>query len=115
MAEIPRLSYDLIDLLDRSVDKPGLPDSGRGFGNLSESVVRAIAFDAGFRACVDMLLDMRASDEEEADAALSPPEPDERDPFLAVYGPDGQPHTGVASTHMAGRLAPEDDDDGGES
>ena len=112
MAEIPRLSYDLIEMLDWHTRHPKFPTSSKGFGNLNEGALRAMAFDAGFRACVDMLLDMRTADEAEADAESNPPEPEQHDPFGTVYGPDGQPHTGVASLHMAGSIAADDNDDG---
>ena len=114
MAEIPRLSYDLIDLLDRTTDQPHLPRTGLEFSTFSEAVVRQTAYAAGFRACVDMLVEMRAADEAEANAKSNPVEPEQDDPFLTVYGPDGKPHTGVASTHMAGRLATDGHDDGSE-
>jgi hypothetical protein len=113
MAEIPRLSYDLIDLLAQSTPAPQWPTTITGIENLSSSEVRKLAFAAGYRAFVDMLLDLRNQDEEEANAENQSDEDVGDEPFGRVFGPDGEPHSGVASTYMATRIATDYDGDGG--
>lgn len=110
MEKIPKYSYDLIDELDKLVLPPEYPRDERMIAMLNDAAVRAIAFRAGQRAIVQMLIDMRREIEEEkvrVQGGVTVTNVDPDDPLGPVLDPDGNPHTTVASVHVAARLVDE--------
>jgi hypothetical protein len=107
----PRYSSDLLKELDETIAHPSLPRNVPGWGNLDESYMRQLAFQAGARWLVDMLIGWHREWNEGEDSTDAP---GGDDPFGAVLGPDGRTNTQVASIHLAGTLSPErGQDDGG--
>lgn len=99
--KFPKFAYDLVDQLDAEVPAPEFPTTGLGWASLSEDKMRHLAFRAGMRATVDMLLGWRDSDGDDSDPG---PEADHGDPFSRVFDDGSGEHKTVASVDVAARI-----------
>ena len=107
----PRYSLDLLEELDSTIAHPQFPKTQSGIAQVDEAYLRQVSFQAGARWLVDMLIAWHKEwneGEDQTDVI------DEHDPFGRVFGPDGEPHSRVASLYLAGQVPPEvGQDDGG--
>ncbi len=117
MTEIPRLSCDLVEWLDRTIEVPALPASGGAFADMTEATIRRLAFKAGMRAVVDSLLaEYERAEQEQVDADNEQlHESGDTDPFGQILDPSGEPHQNVASLHLADSLTAAGPDSGSEA
>lgn len=65
--KIPKYTYDLITTLDREFEAPPLPKTAAGWINMDEARSRELAFIAGQRAMVDMLVNWMNESEGDTD------------------------------------------------
>ncbi len=114
---IPRLSYDLLEVLKEMVEAPKLPTTGSGWGHFNEGEVRRGAFLAGRRSLVEDLLAWQAEDEENAQSRHGTSTGTPGGTFGAdLLDSGGEPHINVAPPHMAPSNPTDDpDDEGGPS
>lgn len=69
--QIPKKSYDLIDVLDEEIKAPELPTTAAGMGLLGNpSNMLVLAFQQGMRATVQMLIDEREAEVAAAEAEI---------------------------------------------
>ena len=102
MDRIPKYTADLLRHLDADTPRVEMGGySAADWGALTEGQLRAMAYRAGMRALVDELLEWSR---EETDAEGDDDEPAGLD--VQVLDPGGQPHRGVASSHVAASLYP---------
>ena len=63
--DIPRYSYDLIDMLDDQVPKPTLPKTAKEWAALTEERLNGLAYASGYRSCVELLITLRDQQEDD--------------------------------------------------
>lgn len=104
---IPKYTAELLVQLDEKVERVTVEDlSAGGWGAMTESRMRTLAFRAGMRAVVDELLEWQAEEEDDGEAPDDSPEPTGLD--VQVLDPSGESHIGVASAYLAGAFAPKE-------
>lgn len=68
---LPSRSYKMIDMLDRTIPHPKMPTTALDWTGMDENALRKLAFAAGYRATVDMLVGLMeeeiAADEQSED------------------------------------------------
>ena len=118
MDELPKYSADLIEQLDKMISRMHMDGlTAAGWGRIDEGRVRQLAFLAGQRALVDLLLGMQREMEEARGDSSETQDIDTGGPELyeRVFDPSGAEHKNVASVHMAGSFTNVlGSDDGGE-
>ena len=110
MDSLPKYSADLIAELDAMVHPMNLDGlTARGWGHIDESRVRQLAYVAGQRALVDLLIGMQREVEESSEDKTQSAETHsgETELYERVFDPSGGEHKNVASVHMAGGFARE--------
>jgi hypothetical protein len=101
--KIPKFTYDLLKQLDETLPAIPMPLTEKGWGKLDENTLRQMAFYAGQRALVEMLLEWeRVSNEGEdyEDADRGPGLLGDEETFGRVLGTNAE-HQGVASISVA--------------
>jgi len=105
MEKLPKYVADLIELLDKEIEGPSLSDlSMSQWGTIDEATVRRMAFRAGQRSLVDILIGAQADVENENGDANSEADESEPSVFGRVFDPDGKERLDVASVHMAASM-----------
>ncbi len=99
---IPKFTYDLLEQLDEALPRLPLPSSEVAWGAMSEAKLRQLAFIAGQRALVDMLLDWQreTNGETDEDTDRGTGLVEEQDVYGRVLGLNSE-HEGVASVSVA--------------
>lgn len=88
---LPRTAYDLIELLDATVERMEQPSTRQGWERLDEATVRGRAFTAGARALVDQLVAQMKEEVEGDDAQGLSDGPPQR--FARVLGEGADVHS----------------------
>ncbi len=102
MSNIPKLSWDLIDILDKQEVEPKFPTTRTAAVNLDESQIRLGLWHAARRALVNELLTLRQEDEDDAEGNHTSTS-DQPSSILStpVLDPNGEARVGVASVYLA--------------
>lgn len=98
--KVPKTGYDLIDLIDTTIERPVFPSTAMGMGQLGTEDARLrVAFSQGARAMADTLRDWKA---QEIEDKLRGDNPDVSDADVAmaqapskypdIYNPEGELH-----------------------
>ena len=105
----PRHSYDLVEFLDGTVNRPSFPVSANAFANMDDAAIRSAAFTAGARSVVDMLMAWRDEEIEDAEAINGSVEvgtdsvsDESGGTFPRIYGTDGDLREGTSPSRVAG-------------
>lgn len=103
MSTLPRLSTDLVDLLDEQEPKPAFPNTRVAAVNLDEGQIRLGIWHAARRALIDDLL---AQLEEDASDATEAEESTDTEDYRSILDtpildPSGQIHSLVAPIQVA--------------
>ena len=100
--KIPKFTYDLLAQLNEALVPISYPMTGKGWGRLDENSLRELAFYAGQRALVDMLLDWqeRTNEGEDGDSDREAGLVEDTNVYGRVLGTNKE-HQGLASISVA--------------